>query len=219
MDGYELTERGKIVIALILVLLLLLVPAAILAYKTMENVPSHPNGNNDSGASAAVPPPFIESSSPGNIDSPPPSGGGFSNPPDVLSPGISSPDVSFPGGNGSPGGQNSAAPPQSGQVSVNPSEGTLSFSFSQTGQNALDSETISALDAFLSSPKNTQDAIIVVEIPALSDTGAEKLTNAVVSAFVMKGLKEQRLAFVTTPVKTDAESFEVNLYYTTRIEK
>ena len=36
MDGYELTERGKILVAILLVLLFLLIPSAIILYSAMS---------------------------------------------------------------------------------------------------------------------------------------------------------------------------------------
>ena len=213
MEGYELTERGKVVIAIVLVLLLLLIPSAILTLKAMANQPAQPAASDKSPeASEALHPPLIVITPPIITESPPPNGGGFS-PMDVLPTDVFPPDLLPPGGNAAAETPGSAMPPQSSHPSVNPTDGTLSFSFSPTQQDALDSETLSVLDVFLSSPKNTRDSAIIVEMPALSSGLTDRFMSAVISAFAEHGVAEQRLAFATVSSSAPDEPFIVNIYF------
>ena len=206
MYGYELTERGKIMVAIILVLLLLLIPSAILLYTAMSNETSPPpdQGSQTSG----VPPPSIFETPPnnGSESSPPPNGGGF-NQPDALP----SDD------NVNPGGQYPTSPPGLGQPYVDPSEGTLSFFFSPGLQNTIDVETSSMLGIFLSSSKNVPGSLIAVEIPSLSDEHTEKTKSAIVSAFAALGIREQRLSFRTDQDGEATDPFRVNLSFSAQI--
>jgi len=208
MHGYELTERGKILVAIVLVLLLLLVPSAILLYTAMAGQASPPPADNDAQASGDYPPLIAEMAPSQSIESPPPTGGGF-NPP----------DISYPNAGGNPGGQYPTSPPGLGQPSVDHSEGTLSFFFSPGIQNTLDVETASMLGIFLSSPKNSPDSLIAVEIPILSEDYTEKTTSAVISAFAARGVREQRLSFRTGPDEAADGPFKVSLYFFTQPEK
>jgi len=204
MRGYELTERGKIVVAVLLVLLLLLIPSAILSLKAMSqpNAPSNNPSPDSSGASSPSGMPSIIT------DSPPPNGGGFTPP-----------YVSPPNGNNNTGqaslsnSQSPDKPAGIGQPSIEVSEGKISFFFSPSLQNTLDVETSSLLDDFISSPKNAPDTLIAVEMPKLSDEDAEKLMSAVVSALAAQGIREQRLAYIVRSTEATGDVFEVNLYY------
>ena len=54
MDGYELTERGKILVAILLVLLFLLIPSAIILYSAMSGGASPADGNEPQAAKVHV---------------------------------------------------------------------------------------------------------------------------------------------------------------------
>lgn len=88
MRRYELTERGKIVIALVLVVLLLVLPSAILAFKAMSDESAPPTATNSAGASKP-PPNSGESPTQGKTDSPPPESGGTFSPTGDSGPGNS----------------------------------------------------------------------------------------------------------------------------------
>ena len=206
MEGYELTDRGKIVLTLLLVLLLLILPSILFTYCALSNQQDKAPDDQDAQISnimpSATPAPVI-------AESPPPSGGGFS-PLETASPGGD-------GDTGEPGpsdGQDPARPPGSGQSSVNPIEGTLSFLFSLDKQASLDSETASMLDEFLGSPKNTRDSIIAVEIPQLSFGMSGKLMDIIAGILDSRGVEESRVAYITDPEAPLADgSFEVNMTY------
>jgi hypothetical protein len=201
MEGYELTERGKIVIAVVLVLLFLLVPSAIMLYNAMASQAPQPPTNQESGASGTSPPVSNVTPPPTISESPPPNGGGF-NPPG-LSP---------PNGNG----QGPDNPHGIGQAVLDSTEGVLSFLFSPHLQNALDAETSSMLDRFLGLPKNTQGSMIAVEMPQLPSEDTEKVISVIAGAFSARGVSEQRLAYITYPTEDVEGPFAIKLSYTYR---
>ena len=187
MNSYELTERGKIIIAVVLVLLLFVLPAVFLAFRAWSR-PAEPPDGLDSDASGGKPPTVVETIPPQISESPPPTGGGFSPP-----------DISMPG-NGEAGAKEPTQPPgpepEPEQPSVDPSEGTLSIFFSPGIQDALAAEMSPMLKTFLNSPKNTPDSLIMVELPLLSSEDKEKTIGVIVSAFTLLGVPAQRLQFV-----------------------
>ena len=207
MHSYELTERGKIVIAIILVVLILVLPAMILAYKAWAQ-PAQPPDNNDSGGSGAFLPAPADTPSLITAESPPPNGGGF-NPPDIFS----------PVDDGNPGGESLTSTPVSGQPSVDVNKGTLSFFFSPGQQDALDVVTASLLGTFLGSSKNTADSLITVEIPELPDEKSNDIITAVINAFAAFGVTEQKLTFMTISADITKDAFQVNLSFITQRAK
>ena len=228
MGKYELTERGKIVLALILVVLLLLIPSAIMALKAMAQT-SPPSSDEDSGSYIS---PFPEPDPPVSktTDSPPPTGGGF-NPQDVspqdvstqdVSPQDVSPqDVSPTDGGLEPGKPDPAhitepsAPfvPVYDPARVDSLEGTLSFWFFPGAQSMLDPEPMYCLQTFLSSPKNVSEAFIAIDMPLVPLASADELAFVVVGAFSNLGVQEQRLMFIMGSDEPEDEMFEVSMYY------
>jgi len=212
LDGYELTDRGKIIITVVLVLLIFVLPAAILLYNAVASPDSPAPDDRDQQASAI--PPSIPNGpqNPPITESPPPNGGGF-NPPDNPQ----------PNGNGqgitpSPNGQDPPEPPESiGRVDS--IEGTLSFLFSPDQHDRLGAGLLSMLDVFLGSPKNTQDSIIAVETPQLSLEDSERLISVVVSEITGRGIPQQRIAYATRLATPEDGSFEVKMYYIMRQPK
>ena len=206
MYGYELTERGKIMVAVILVLLLLLIPSAILLYTAMSNETATPPPDQGSQTSRVLHSSISVTPPNSDAERPPPTGGGFTQP------------YALPmDGDVNPGGQYPTSPPGLGQPYVDPSEGTLSFFFSPGLQNTIDMETSSMLGIFLSSSKNAPDSLIAVEIPPLSAEHTEKTKSAVVSAFAALGIREQRLSFRTNQDEEASDPFRVNLSFSTQI--
>jgi len=202
LDRYELTDRGKIMLTVILAVLLFFLPAAIMIISAISSQPSGIPDNEDSKASASPPTSSYESPPPVISESPPPSGGGF-NPPD------NSPSTDGQG----------PSPPGSGQSSVDPIEGTLSFFFSLNGYDNLDAVTSSMLDIFLGSPKNIPGSAIAVETPALTYEVSEVFIPFIAGAFASKGVGENRIAYIVDQSVPLADVFEVNLSYISRREK
>ena len=220
MDSYELTDRGKIAIAVVIAVVLIAL-STILMVKALAARSQQPD-DQGAAASGTSPPSIVETTPPETADSPPPTGGGLI-PPDTTpvtsqdpSPGIShgaSPGISPPTPGVTPGSPSPTPAQEQNHSSVDPVEGTLSFHFSPESQNSLDSETTAMLGAFLGSPRNTRDSYVIIEIPQLSDEDTERLVAAVVSAFASQGVSDQRLSFSRNPAGTTAGTPEVNIYY------
>ena len=240
MDGYELTDRGKIAIAVVIAVILIAL-AAILMVKALAARPQQPDEQGPT-ASGTSPPAIVETTPPEITDSPPPTGGGLvptetppvtstvtppvtstvtptGEPPETSpepSPDISQvtpPDTSPSIPPANPGTQPPEPAPEPPRSSVDALAGTLSLYFSVDDRNSFDAEATSMIGTFLRSSKNTRDSYIVVEIPKLTDENKERLVAAVVSAFASQGVSEQRIAFSTNPSETTAGALELNIYY------
>ena len=220
MHRYELTERGIIVVALLLVLPIFIL-AAVLAYSAFFTPPAQPPADQGTETSGAPPPSPVESPPSTISESPPPEGGGF-NPPEISPPqgGIDSPPDTLPpevgNSTGEPGTSNGHDPPQPprfGPTGGNPSEGTLSFLFSPDLQDMLDAETSSMLGEFLRSSGNTDDSLIAIELPQLSDEDSEKIMTIMVGSFAARQIPEQRLAYIMHPGEIATGAFEVHLSF------
>ena len=255
MRSYELTERGKIAIA-VLVALILLALALILAVKTFAKQDSDSPDNQNPAAfetssspygdiSAETPPetppgtppdepaetppetppgtpPDIPTETPpGTLqttaNSPPPNGGDFT-PPEVTLPTVSSDSGEDSSPNETdeietPGGQDNTEPLDARPTWGNPSEGTLSFLFSPGYQSELDSDTASLLGVLLNSQNNTRNSMIAVATSRLSDSASSTLMAAIVRAFGVYGISEQRILHIENSTGVAAETFEVSLYF------
>ena len=210
MHSYELSERGKIVIA-VLIMLLLFMLSIILMIKAFANQSALPADIQEPAPGTAA----LGTPLPAPVEPPPAISG---NPPQ-NSIDIRSPDIS-PQANSSatveeapPNVQDHTTLPSSGPTGGNPSAGTLSFLFSPDYQNALDSETMSLLVDLLSSPSSSLNSTIAVETSMLPDNYTQKLMTAVISAFSEHEIPEQRITHVPQPSETAGETIEVNLYF------
>ena len=204
MESYELTDRGKIVITVVIVVLLLFLPAAILLYTAMTGQPSQPSDDLASQASVAPPTPLPEQTpQPPITESPPPNGGGF-NPTDVSPP------------------ENVQSPPRSPdpeESALNPIEGTLSFLFSPNLHSAMSANVSLLLDEFLTSPKNKPGSIIAVETPQLSLETSEKLISIIGSALSIRGIPQNRIEYIENQTVPEGSFFEVSMSYINRPPK
>ena len=234
MRGYKLTERGKILVALIIVMLLLLTSAILLLRALARSSPNHlPEEDSD----ASRPPPVSagDDTSPVTTESTPPLGGDFVPPtgtPPPDSPSIKDPltvapseitpqvDASHDSPYVTPTpdsvtvGEPSVSPlPTPTASESDPTNGVLSFVFSPQTQTALDDVTGSMLKSFLSSSSNTRNNTIVVETPVLSKSDAETLMSVVGSSFSALGVSTLRLMHVPRSYLPPGEVFEVTLYY------
>ena len=201
MHRYELTERGKIAIAIVLVVLFLLIPSVIMLLKSMANQPAQPEDDPEQSTSGSRPPVTVVVTPPSsNItpESPPPTGGGF-NPPEVI-----------PSESVAPEGEDDIEQPV-----FNPDEGTLQFLFSPDKQEALGPGVTSMLIRFLSVPANTKDSLIAVELPKLADADMDKAIDVITDAFIPLGVEEQKLAFIVHTEEGDVieEPYEIKLSY------
>ena len=214
MHQYELTERGKIAIAALIVAVLLILSALLVVMALANRFGTPPDSDREPGTTSTSNPSPSEPPSE-TTNSPPPNGGGFT-PPDA------SPPVGNNGSNGNEGqdGQNGANPSGVGPTGGNPSEGTLSFSYSPDNQTELDAETVSLLSMLLSSPNNSLNSTIAVETPILPVNHVNSLMASVVGAFAAQGVPEQRIAHAINPsAVAEGEIFEVRLYFIPASEK
>jgi hypothetical protein len=221
--GYEFTDRGKIAVALFLVIILLVVPATIIAFNAIAKEPSSPL-DDQSVKTDEPPPPISESPTTEETDNPPPNEGGVFGQP-TISPPNSDNNTMAPDPPISQPPPVSQDPPVS-QGSDQPSEtvpgydtefvDNLSFIFSPGSQDALDDRTLSNLDSFLSSQKNEQNYLIAVETPKLADEEVARIMTVIGSVFAEKGVNEQMLTHVTLPWGVPGESITVSLYYLPR---
>jgi len=106
--------------------------------------------------------------------------------------------------------------PTYGPVNFNPSSGTLSFLFTPALHNSLDDETVRLLGDLLTSPMNTPEHQIVVEFPIISGDSAEVLRTAVEGAFVAHNVDSRNLVFYVSQTHADEQTFEVNLSFQAR---
>ena len=109
MDGYELTDRGKITIAVVVAIVLIAL-SMILVVKTLAARPPQQPDEQNPTASGTQPPAITETIPPVIQDSPPPTGGGLI--PTDATPGAS-PNVSPPGASPdtTPGASPNVSPP------------------------------------------------------------------------------------------------------------
>lgn len=211
--GYELTDRGKIIIAVVIALVFFLLPAAIFMFSALADKPPD---NLDPEASW-TPPSIVETPPSQTIQSPPPSGGDFSPPEVTIIPPETTTDN--PGEDVPEDGNNQVDPPGPGPVGGNPSEGTLSFMFSPNLQETLDEKTASLLGEFLSFSGNTEDSVIAVELPLLSAEAKDNVINAVINAFAERGVPQRRLTFIVNQSGEAGDMFLVSLSYISQDSK
>ena len=215
MNSYELTERGKIFVAVVLVLLLLLVPSAILLCTAVARQPARNNEPQGAIPSGSPPQSSVVTPTPELPASPLPSGSGLDTPnvepnDDEID---GNDDINDDEDAGAEGAQDpiiTCIPDQDGVTRV---ECVLSFMFSPDMQDSLDDATLVNLRGFVNSPDNTDDSSIAIEIPKLSEADAQKLLKALDSAFADLGISEQRLVYISDKTVTAQGTFEVNLSF------
>jgi len=200
MRGYEFTERGKIIIAVLIVILIFVIPSLILAVNAWNNSPPPVEPTR----SIAPDPDDI----PVISDRPLPSGSGF-NPPELSETGNGEqgsfdPPIEHPD-------DESYKESEFGPVNIDSTAGTMSFRFNPDLQNTLDADTTAMLGEFITSPRNTSGAQIAVEMPNLPEEDLSVLIAAVKGAFAVHDIDLEKLAFVNHQSGADERSFEVRL--------
>ena len=196
MRSYGLTDRGKICLAIILVVLIFVVPAVFLAVKAWNGStppPDNPSQSADDPSSDISSGPLPDDSGLDPHD-PPESGNGEQ-------------------GSFDPPVDPALDPPKFGPINLNPAAGTMLFLFSPELQDAVDEETVTMIGDFLKSPRNTSNARIAVEMPQISDEDTSKLIAAVADAFLSHDVSIEKLAFATYQSDSVDESFEVKLLF------
>jgi hypothetical protein len=229
VQGYELTERGKILVVVIAAAILFTLSAVLMirarANQPMEKANAEPS---------ASPPTAHVTTTPAATESPPPSGGGFDDIDITATPtddepkvdettppidnGSNGEDVLLPSnGNGANGDDEITTNGQDDNhtstelINENSSKGTLTFSFSPDYQNELDSETKTKLVELMRSSNYSQNSVIAVETAPLSSDYSEKLMTAVVNAFAEHGVPDNRISHVQRNNGAVGEIIEVSL--------
>ena len=225
MKGYEVTERGKFIIV-VLVIALLIIPATVIAFRVWSS--SQPLPSDDPGQHIAQPTPDgsgQDDPEPGEIENPPPDGSepDPADPPDEgnseqgsFDPPVEPPDdTDDPENPVAPGDDELPdEPPKIGPVGINRNAGTMQFMFAPEHQDALDPDTLSMLGEFVDSPGNTKDSFILVKIPSLPAEKNSILTSAIIDAFSQQGIARRTLSFETYQSNSDDDSFEIRLSFT-----
>jgi len=206
LRGYEITERGKIVIAVIIAipLFIIAITLAVIAWNNTQSPPDDPPSHSES---------HQPEEDPEISDKPLPDGSGFTphEPPE--------PDETEHGEQGEFDPDLSEDPPDEipdiSPVSVDLSAGTMLFWFSPDDRDSLSDSTVDKIGEFLTSPKNTSESQIVIEMPKLPDDELSELISAVTDAFAKHGISHENLAYATYSIDPSDESFEINLYFLT----
>ena len=89
--------------------------------------------------------------------------------------------------------------------------GVFKFLYTPGSQNTLGEDIIALIGDLLTSPKNTDDAKIAVEIPQLADEDAIMLTVAVSDAFIANDVPLSRITFYVYITEPDMESYELTI--------
>jgi len=225
--GYEFTERGKITLALIAVIMLFIIPAVIIAVMAWRNVPAPINNEtppsnitetDSNGTNPNESDPIISNSPPptetdsesepeeNESDNLQEHGNGEDYPQDNHESGeatIELPHCDIPEGI------------EVGPISINRTAGTMSFSFAPEYQNTLDDETMSMISDFITSPRNTPNSKLIIEIPNLPESDSQNLISALVDAFSPYGIRQDNISYVVNQSTYVESTVEVNLTFQT----
>jgi len=190
VQRYVLTERGKFLVA-ILVIVIFVIPGAILATwaltqeKKSNEAPPDLNGIHQNGTGSVSPAPSPE------------------NTPDPIS------DLQ----NDDNLGQTSLDPSITGPTTFDLDSGTMTFLFTPEQQDTLDDNTVSKIGELLASPKNTNDAKIVVEVPHLPYNETLIMTDAIINAFAANAVSQSNIGFTVYLPEVDTSTFEINISF------
>ena len=222
MRSYEVTERGKIVIAVILVLLIFVIPAIIFVAIAGASPPPPPEAPEAPNASSVEPLPIPpEDTSPEVPDRPLPNGSGLTpHDPSNQEPPKNGDDNGDDNGIGNnepdatdPPPETPAPQPEIEPARLNLNEGTMLFVFSPDSQDAMDDATVSMFGEFITSPRNTAGAMISIETPNLSDDDNVALKSAIADAFSRLGITRGRLVYIQSEAEPGEHSFEVKMSF------
>jgi len=212
MYSYELTERGKIIIAIIIVVLVFVLPSVILAINAWSNA-----------APPIEDPPRSEAPGPDDTpaisNGPLPDGSGFDPAPPPENNDDEQDPYDPPEDPVDPSSEEPVEPiepeeqpeevPEIGFVDLDRARGTMKFTFSPDHQIALDEDTISALAEFVTSPRNTARAHISIETPSLSNDDSAIFRAAIADAFSEHGVRSDKLVFNANSSTTYERAFDV----------
>jgi len=223
MKGYELTERGKIAIAVVLAILLIIL-AVILAIRVW-NSPTSPFDNQQQPLEpdhVYSPPEIVITPQPeeGNdvdIDSTPENGeqGAFDPPQEPTEdPSDTLADETLDESSEDEHPQNETQDEiPATEAHLNRAAGTMTFRFSPSTQDSLDADIIEMIADFISSPRNTADSRIVDSIPQLPERETATIITAVTDAFAQNGVAQRDLGFTVYNANSGNDSYEIRLSF------
>ena len=206
MNNYEITERGKVIFAVIIVAILIVISVIIISVTDCSGT-SPPDDSSVSYTPLPTPGSGFDPDTP--TPTPTPDSTPTPTPEPTPEP---TPTPVPPGGNGDGNGYGDDYP-EFGPVGLNLTEGTMQFIFAPSIQDALDEDTVNMLSEFLTSPKNTPEAKVQVEMPNLSEDDTEHLLLAVTSAFSGYSVNVSEIVYVKNTTQVDSVSFEVKLSF------
>ena len=192
MRNYALTERGKMLVA-VLFMFILIMPSLILVIwlfsrDTTSNESPHGSTGihqNENGLTASEPTPeVIPDPDPAQVSSTE-----DNSEPVSLDPSLAGPEV------------------------FDFSAGFLTFLFTPDIQTTLDDNTISILGALLASAQNTDDSMIAVEIPQLPDDNTAIITNAIISAFNAYEVPLSDIVFFVYQPEPDVQTYLITISF------
>lgn len=186
MYRYVLTERGKFLVA-ILVIVFFIIPLAIIATWALTRDTTSTGSPNDSNG-------FHQN------------GTG----PEILEPSTEQPQVPQ---DGDANGTAPHDPPLTGTINFDLNAGAMTFLFTPGQQSALDDDTASKIGELLTSPKNTLEAKIAAEIPQLSDNETAILTSAILDVFNTLEVPLSDIVFFVYQPEPGTKTFEVSISF------
>jgi len=111
------------------------------------------------------------------------------------------------------GGSESVDPALSGLRAFDFDNGEMTFLFTPDIQAALDDNITLMLGELLTSPVNTGDKKIAVDIPQLPDDDTAILTAAILVAFSTYEVPLHDIVFFVYRPESDAKTFEINISF------
>ena len=190
MQRYVLTERGKLLIAMLIMLVLFLTSLTLVIWLfTRDSAPENTfNGSSD------IPQNNISFSS--------------SEPsPDIP---YDSPQVSSSGETSEPLSPDSSL---AGPIAFDFDAGLLTFLFTPDSQTAVDEDSVSKIGELLKSPKNERGAKIAVEIPQLSDDDTALITAAIIDAFEVYNIPLSSVVFFVYQPEPNLKTFAISISF------
>jgi len=229
MGSYELTERGKIVFALaiLFILVVLTVSTMFVVWALDGHVTPNSNDsvdviaddNNDGEQPTDLETTPSNNDIPGVEDAP-----GVENVPDAgdtlyadgdmqtptdddLDPELN--DDDYTDDYNGDGEVEPYVEPTTGPVGFNRTAGTLNFLYTPTLQGSVDSDTVELIGELLTSPANTRNAVILIQVPQLTATETAAVTSAIASAFAEHDVTSNDILFRTFTPEDSARTHEI----------
>jgi len=192
VQRYVLTERGKLLIAMLVVLFIILPTILVIVWVVTHREPHdeyHEGSNNIQQDGSLIP----SEQSNGHVN----------------------PDYS-----GQDARNNSSAADALQDDAANEviafdlSAGTMTFRVTAGMQVSLDASTVSKIGELLTSSQNTTNSKIVVEIPQLSENESRAVTTAITDAFETHEVPLSDIVFfVYSPPDSHSQIFDINISF------